>query len=150
MADAEEGRRVTGDAGRSLAAFISRRLAEDRECVRLCQAEVGSTRAGEEWPDGSDVADRSDYPSYPWGLGPAEQAFMARYDPRAVLSELHRKMQLVSMYRDAAARRDYYENADEPVFSVIAATEEEMMYRVLRVLSWEWGSHPEYDREAWR
>lgn len=141
---------MTNDAGRTLAAFISRRLAEDRERIRFCQAEVGSTRTGEEWPDGSGAADRSDYPSHPWGLGPAEQAFMARYDPRAVLAEVHRKMQLVSMYRDAAARRDYYENTDEPALSVIATTEEEMMFRVLRVLSWEWASHPEYDREAWQ
>lgn len=45
--------------------------------ANACIAEVGKTRAGEPYQDGSGVADRDDFPSYPWGSQARELAFMA-------------------------------------------------------------------------
>lgn len=45
--------------------------------ANACIAEVGKTRAGEPYADGSGVADRDDFPSYPWGSQARELAFMA-------------------------------------------------------------------------
>lgn len=53
------------------------KLSEVEKLANDCIAYVGSDRVGDEYADGSGTADRDDFPSYPWGSGDLELAFMA-------------------------------------------------------------------------
>lgn len=64
------------------------------QLARSCQAEVGTLKAGDPYEDGSGIADQDAFPSYPWGSGQAELAFMAANGPDAALRTIggHRKL----------------------------------------------------------
>lgn len=53
------------------------KLSDVEKLANDCIAEVGSTRAGDEYADGSGAADSDSFPSYPWGSMDRELAFMA-------------------------------------------------------------------------
>lgn len=68
---------MSPDDVRALLAFLRARYDDDEQRALDCIAEVGSDRVGDLFADGSGVADRDDYPSYPWGSLAAELAFAA-------------------------------------------------------------------------
>lgn len=100
--------------------FITDRLDEAERDARDCLEEVGRTRAGEPYEDGSGIADRNDYPSYPWGVGENELAHMVRTHPAAILRDVEVKRKLLN------AHLDYYGSGDDsgypiPTLSLLAA-----------------------------
>lgn len=67
--------------------WLREQIAARRSRAEACIAEVGSDYAGDEYADGSGTADRDDFPSYPWGIGTAELAYMADVSPRDTLAQ---------------------------------------------------------------
>ncbi|MER7280539.1 DUF6221 family protein [Dactylosporangium sp. NPDC000244] len=136
-----------------LVAFIEARLADDEQLALACQAEVGATRAGEMYPDGSGFADRDDFPSYPWGSRPAELAYIAAYGPDRALRGVESKRRILAGVRrwlDPHPGRPCT-NEDNPWVECelhVAATGR-IHADVLPLLALEWDTHPDYD-ERWR
>jgi hypothetical protein len=60
-----------------LVSALLARLEEIETLANDCIAELGPNRIGDEYADGSGTAERDDFPSYPWGSGERELAFMA-------------------------------------------------------------------------
>jgi hypothetical protein len=69
-----------------LVEWLQEQLRADERHAQACQQEVGTLRTGDPYEDGSGVADRDDFPSYPWGSGRAELDYMKHPGhPSAVL-----------------------------------------------------------------
>lgn len=118
-----------------LLAFAHARLDEEVQAARACVEEVGGTRAGDPNPDGSGVAERDDYPSYPWGAGEAELAYAARMQPARTL-------------RDVQARRKTLVRCQEEMLSGIPR-----VVWFARMTAWEmaqrWSDHDDF-KESWK
>ena len=70
--------------------------------ANACIAEVGKTRSGEPYQDGSGVADRDDFPSYPWGSQEHELAFMAGPGhPESVLRQVRAHRAILDLHEGA-------------------------------------------------
>lgn len=76
-------------------------IAERQRLAEACIDEVGSHHAGDTYADGSGIAEYDAYPSYPWGSGDAELAYMAATDPATVLRECAAHRRIVHRYLDA-------------------------------------------------
>lgn len=70
-----------------LVAWLREQIAHARKLAQDCLDDVGHHVAGEQYDDGSGVAERDAYPSYPWGSGAAELAYMAATQPRYMLNQ---------------------------------------------------------------
>lgn len=80
--------------------FLLARIAEDEAEAQACVVEVGPTRAGELYEDGSGLAEADAFPSYPWGVGPSELAYMAGSGhPARVLAECEAKRQIIELHQ---------------------------------------------------
>jgi hypothetical protein len=111
-----------------ITAFIAARLAEEEVTARSCLDEVGPCREGDPYEDGSGVADRDDYPSYPWGAQDRELAYMKRTQPRLRLREIDTFRKLVE------AHVGYYGADDDEYLPV----------PTLSLLAAIWGDHEDY------
>lgn len=66
--------------------WLKRCLDADEVLAHAVEAEVGAYCEGEPYEDGSGIASRDAYPSYPWGQSDVELEYMARWHPRSVLA----------------------------------------------------------------
>lgn len=73
----KEGFPHATDAGIRLTEFLRDRFDDDNHAALACIERVGPERAGDPYSDGSGIADRDAFPSYPWGSNDAELAYMA-------------------------------------------------------------------------
>lgn len=145
----------------ALIAFLNARLAEDEQIARACLDEVGGTFKGEMYHDGSGVADRDDYPSYPWGSGEAELAFVARHDPARVLREVEAKRETLRLHGRMSITPGHPMFNDAHLTTVpmviCRSCEPEHMFRraeswpcrTMRALALAYADHPGY-QESWR
>lgn len=109
--------------------FITARLDEAEAVTRSCIDEVGTDRKGDSYPDGSgDTFPYDDYPSYPWGSGERELAYMASTQPRFRLREIDAMRKLLE------AHVGYYGPGDDEFFPV----------PTLRILAAIWADHEDY------
>lgn len=116
-----------------LVQFVTERLDDDQRIAEACQAEVGTTRKGEMHDDGSGLADRDDYPSYPWGSRDAELAFMAHFDPARALREVEAKRAMLRFLDPTGAPDGEGRYVAERAIFLLAMT---------------WSDHPDY-RPEW-
>jgi hypothetical protein len=70
-----------------LVVWVREQIGQLRKLAQDCLAEVGRHMAGEQYEDGSGEAYKDAYPSYPWGSGEGELAYMAATQPRYVLTQ---------------------------------------------------------------
>jgi hypothetical protein len=126
-------------------AFLRERLDEDEQSARACQAEVGATRAGEPYPDGSGTAEVDDFPSYPWGLQKHELAHIARHDPARVLREVEGKRALLGQYEAVCAEVRDPKSADH---RTSARSRQFQLEQALPLLALPYSDHADY-RQEW-
>lgn len=126
----------------NLVAFVRARLDEDERLARACQDEIGTLRAGEPFLDGSGVAERDDYPSYPWGSRDRELAFMAAFNPARALREVAAKRRTIERHEAHEGRCVVCCSVD-PDGGWDAAP-----CGTIRNLTETWSNHPDYD-PAW-
>jgi hypothetical protein len=126
------GRTAPMDDTDALVAFVEARLAEDLALIDACEAEVGADRTGEPYADGSGIAEQDDYPSYLWGSGEHELAFMARFHPRTLRADVASKRRIVAMWEDPRTA-DYVAEA---------------FRRTVCWLAWPYRGHPDW-RPEW-
>lgn len=86
----------------TLTDFLLARIAEDEAVAKACLEAVGTWRAGDAYDDGSGLAERDAFPSYPWGSNEAELAYMKAYHPARVLAECAAKRAIVETIHPAA------------------------------------------------
>ncbi|MCW2768178.1 MAG: hypothetical protein JWO11_4137 [Nocardioides sp.] len=127
-----------------LIAFLRDRLNEDEQAARACIQEVGAGHTGDPYADGSGVADRDDYPSYPWGAGEAESAYMARTQPDRVLREIDAKRRIIEHNRRIHQRADPVDHPEQAY--VLAAGASDYVLKILALLH---SDHEDY-QESWR
>jgi len=77
-------------------------LDKDERLARACIAEVGQTRAGEMYPDGSGPAEVDDFPSYPYGSREHESIYIARHHPDRALADIAAKRAVIDRYEELA------------------------------------------------
>jgi len=121
-----------------LVGWLREQLDIDERLARGCVEEVGSTKAGEMYPDGSGPCEQDDYPSYPYGSGARELAFQSVFDPARVLREVRAKQRLL---REIAAVVDVHDRGlpeDEREAPVL-----------LKLLAMPYADRPGF-REEWK
>lgn len=84
-----------------LIAFLRAQLDGLEAKVEACEENIGRERAGEPYADGSGIAERDDFPSYPWGVGDAELAYMAAVHPRVTRADVEAKRRILELYEAA-------------------------------------------------
>jgi hypothetical protein len=89
-----------------LITWLLAQLDKDTQLVNDCENEVGAERKGEPYSDGSAIADRDSYPSYPWGSQASELAFMKEFHPRRIRDEIAAKRRIVERYQRARTGSD--------------------------------------------
>jgi uncharacterized protein DUF6221 len=141
-----------------LVTFLRARLGEDEAAAK---ALLPSLRKGEPYEDDSGIADRDDFPSYPWGAGDGELEFMAGPGhPARVLREVEAKRRIVdahsieqvsSMYYVDYSARDFRPVMVEGCRTCIAGcgVDGEPFYAAgpcatLRLLTLPYADHPDY------
>jgi hypothetical protein len=121
-----------------LVAWIRGQIGQLRKLAQDCTAEVGHNMAGDQYEDGSGTADRDDYPSYPWGVGDAELAYMAATQPRYALALCDTRANILNQ-----AWRIYENNfSDDPTAYLFAE-------EVIRQLGLAYQHCPGY-QDSWR
>jgi hypothetical protein len=150
-------------AGDDLIAFLRARYAELRVLARGCLGEVGSTLRGEPYADGSGLADRPDFPSYPWGIEAAELAYLEAMQPAQALRDIDAKLRILDEHKPSPwtsppVRRPADLPGDETnvciTCGVIDGQDDTQWIdgfypcMTLRLLALPYSDHPEY-REEW-
>jgi hypothetical protein len=148
--------------------FLRARLDEDEHLARECEAEVGPERAGDRFTDDSGDAGRDSFPSYPWGSGGAELAYMAGPGhPARVLLEVEAKRILLCEHRPVGytnvalgirdaqvcltchARMDEPDDWPEGREWGYPEVQQQAPCLTLRVLASVYADHPDYDAAQW-
>lgn len=130
--------------------FIRARYAETREAAEACLNEVGATRAGDTYPDGSGVATSDDFPSYPWGMEPAELAYVQRQHPQDVIADLDAKLALIDEHpdvNDGSCGTCVDGQWGYPTHG--ASSPAAHPCRTLRILAQSFAGHPDHKGEEW-
>lgn len=126
--------------------FVTERLDGDQRIAEACQVEVGTVRKGEMYADGSGVADRDDFPSYPWGSGAAELAFIEHNNPARALRDVTSKRRILT---EVVARIDELDRQAEHEFGSGRRETTGESDLLLKLLAAPYASHPGW-REGWR
>jgi hypothetical protein len=128
------------------AAFLLARIAEDAKAARAVEESDGTLRAGDPYPDGSGVADRDDFPQYPWGQSAADSAFLAGVGhPSRVLADCAAKRAIVERYLAQLGRQG--DPDESQVAAAVCVAEYEGW--VIPALLDAYAAYPEF-REEWR
>jgi hypothetical protein len=134
-----------------LIAWLLLNVDQHERLARECIADVGANRKGDEYADGSGIADRDDFPEYPWGSRGPELAFMAGPGhPDSVLDDidakrktlaLHVRMEIIQgvVWCDYCTKADSY---GEPLYAVWPCLP-------MRLLAWSFKKRPGW-QEAWQ
>lgn len=122
-----------------LVEFLLARLAEDEAKAQAVQTELGSEREGDPYEDGSGIAWKDSFPSYPWGVGDIELAFMGTVGhPARVLAELEAKRKILWSY-NAAADPDSGSSVDR----------KNALWMAVWHLADVYAEHPDYQPRQW-
>jgi hypothetical protein len=145
-----------GQTGPNITEFLRAQLDDLQAKAEACEAEIGRERAGEQFADGSGTADRDAFPSYPWGSGDAELAYLAAVHPRVVLADVAAKRAIIAEHGpgalvDSSDGRYFVEpeNWDPPWQKCVGHEHVEYPCSTLRLLALPHAGHPQY-REEWR
>lgn len=123
-----------------LIAFLRAQLDDLEAKVEACEENIGRERAGEPYDDGSGIAERDDFPSYPWGVGDAELAYMAAVHPRVTRADVEAKRQVLDDYE-----RRCHEAETNPALEL----ECRLIRSVIQRLALPYAGHPGF-REEWK
>lgn len=126
-----------------IAAFLRARITDHRALAQACLAEVGDTRTGDPYPDGSGFAERDDFPSYPWGVGEAELAYLQRQHPKDVIADCDAKLALINLFEQTSAT-----GPGDSVTNAFLDGWKEALEEALKVLTQPYAGHPDY-RSGW-
>lgn len=135
---APQGVRMTRQS--PIVEFIAARLDDDEKTAQGCLEEVGGALKGDPWPDSDGTVGYDDYPSYPWGSGEVELAYMARTRPALMLRDIESKRRILDEYEDTVRWYDQHKTAP--------AGEVHGLWKAVRLLAEPYSDHQDFD-PAW-